>query len=155
MNAVEFNAYAERSIPEYAQDKVDSGQWSKESSLELSRQEFDRMLPEGTETPSNFLFTVRDAVTQENVGMLWYAVQDRAGECVAYVYDVLVEPPYQRMGYGTRIFEALEVEVGSHGLCGIALHVFGHNTAARALYAKLGYQTTNVNMFKRVSSAGT
>lgn len=155
MNAVEFNTYAERSIPEYAQDKADSGQWSKESSLELSRQEFDRMLPEGTETPSNFLFTVRDAVTQENVGMLWYAVQDRAGECVAYVYDVLVEPPYQRMGYGTRIFEALEVEVGSHGLCGIALHVFGHNTAARALYAKLGYQTTNVNMFKRVSSAGT
>jgi RimJ/RimL family protein N-acetyltransferase len=155
MNAAEFGVYVERSIPEYAQDKVDSGQWSKESSLELSRREFEESLPQGAQTPDNFLFTVRDAATQVNVGMLWYAIQEQAGQRIAYVYDVLVEPPYQRKGYATRAFEALGIEVHSRGLCGIALNVFGHNRAARALYAKLGFQTTSTRMFKKVPSAGT
>jgi ribosomal protein S18 acetylase RimI-like enzyme len=30
----------------------------------------------------------------------------------------------------------------------IRLHVFGHNTAARPLYVKLGYEPTNIVMAK-------
>ena len=33
----------------------------------------------------------------------------------------------------------------------ISLHVFGHNRVARALYEKLGYETTNVNMTEKLS----
>ena len=40
--------------------------------------------------------------------------------------------------------------MGRLGLQGIALHVFGHNTGAQALYGKLGYVPTNINMFKAV-----
>jgi ribosomal protein S18 acetylase RimI-like enzyme len=58
------------------------------------------------------------------------------------------------MGYAMRAFEQLEAAVSSRGLCGIALHVFGHNEAARALYAKLGYRATNISMFKRVLEPG-
>ena len=32
----------------------------------------------------------------------------------------------------------------------IQLHVFGHNSGARALYRKLGYEETNVIMTKRL-----
>ncbi|HEY2559884.1 MAG TPA: GNAT family N-acetyltransferase [Caldimonas sp.] len=155
MNAEEFAAYVERAIPEFANDKVASGQWSRASSLELSRQGYDELLPKGLATPENFLFTLRVAATQVVVGALWYAVQERAGQRIAYVYDVLVEPQYRRMGYATQVFRKLEAEVRSRGLCGIALHVFGHNEAARALYAKLGYQATNIVMFKEVPNAGT
>lgn len=155
MNAMEFSVYAERSIPEYARDKVDSGQWSEETALELSRREFEESLPRGMETPDNFLFTIRDATTQANVGMLWYAIQERAGQRIAYVYDVLVEPSFQRMGYGTRAFEALDIEIRSRGLCGIALNVFAHNRAARALYDKLGFHATSTRMFKPMRGAGT
>ena len=155
MNAKEFAAYVERAIPEFAQDKVASGQWSKASSLELSRQGYDELLPKGLATPENFLFTLREAATQAAVGALWYAIQERAGQRIAYVYDVLVESQHQRKGYATQAFQALEAEVRSRGLCGVALHVFGHNEAAQALYGKLGYQATNINMFKKVPSAGT
>ncbi len=155
MNAEEFAAYVERSIPEFAREKVDSGQWSKEASVELARRGLNELLPRGLATPENFLFTLREAESQENVGMLWFAVQERAGQRIAYVYNILIESQYRRMGYGTRAFESLESEVASRGLGGIALHVFGHNKAARALYAKLGYQPTNINLFKRVPSAGT
>jgi hypothetical protein len=33
----------------------------------------------------------------------------------------------------------------------VALHVFGHNPQAHALYVKLGYITTNTNMFKALA----
>lgn len=98
---------------------------------------------------------LREAVTNTVVGMLWYAIQERAGQRVAYVYDVLVELQHQRKGFATQAFQALEAEVGSRGLCGIALHVFGHNQAGRALYAKLGYQATDITMFKKVPNPGT
>jgi ribosomal protein S18 acetylase RimI-like enzyme len=155
MNAKEFAAYVARAIPEFAHDKVASGQWSKASSLELSRQGYDELLPKGLATPENFLFTLREAASQAAVGVLWYAIQERAGQRIAYVYDVLVEAQHQRKGYATQAFQALEGEVRSRGLCGVALHVFGHNKAAQALYAKLGYQPTNINLFKKVPSAGT
>ena len=79
MTSVEFNAYLEHAIPEYARDKVCSGQWSEESSLELSRQGFEELLPQGLATQANVLFTVREVTSQTSVGMLWYAVQERAG----------------------------------------------------------------------------
>ena len=43
---------------------------------------------------------------------------------------------------------ALEEEARRFGLTALALHVFGHNTAARALYEGIGYQITNINMRK-------
>ena len=155
MNAREFAAYVERAIPEYAQDKVESGQWSKASSLGLSRQGYAELLPKGLETPDNFLFTLHDRATLQEVGMLWYAVEERASERIAYVYDILVEQEHQRKGYASQAFAALGLEVASRGLSGIALHVFGHNRPARALYAKLGFRPTNISLFKKVSSAGT
>jgi ribosomal protein S18 acetylase RimI-like enzyme len=38
------------------------------------------------------------------------------------------------------------------GLAGIALHVFGHNQSARALYEKLGYAPTNLNLYKPLAA---
>ena len=85
--------------------------------------------------------------------MLWFAVQEQAGRRVAYVYDVGIRPEYQRRGYATAAFTALEGETRARGLAGIGLHVFGHNPGARALYEKLGYEATNIHMFKKVPRA--
>jgi len=147
MTQPEFLAYIEESIPSYAADKVASGQWSELEALALSRKTFDELLPQGLATPDNQLFTIVDADSRR-VGMLWIAVQDRAGRRVAYVYDVSIAPEHRRQGHAVRAFEALEAKVRDMGLAGIGLHVFGHNHGAQALYARLGYQTTNINMFK-------
>lgn len=45
---------------------------------------------------------------------------------------------------------ALEGEVRALGLSGVGLHVFGHNAGALALYRKLGYQPTSIQMFKAI-----
>ena len=84
------------------------------------------------------------------VGMLWIAGLERAGQRIAYVYDISVRPEHRRKGHAASAFAALEGKVRELGLSGIALHVFGHNAGAVALYTKLGYQATNINMFKAV-----
>ena len=149
----EYNAWLEIVVPEYAEDKVASGQWSAESALELSRKEYSELLPRGKDTENNYLYTVL-SVEGNPVGTLWFVAKDRADRRIAYVYDIYVAPEHRRCGHAFRAFQALESEVARLQLTGIALHVFGHNQAAQALYVKLGYVATNINMFKPVVIAG-
>lgn len=87
------------------------------------------------------------------VGVLWIAAKERAGQRIAYVYNVGIEPNHRRKGHASRAFVALEDQVRALGLSGIAPHVFGHNAAAQALYAKLGDRQTNFNLFKPLASS--
>ena len=71
---------------------------------------------------------------------------DASGSFIVTLFAVSAE-------HGTGAFEALEDKVRSLGLEGIALHVFGHNRGAHALYEKLGFQATNIHMFKDLAPA--
>ena len=153
MEESEFVVWKEQAIPAYASDKVASGQWSHEASLGLSRKEFEELLPKDHQTPDNHFFTILDE--QFNVvGTLWFAVKTKFTSRIAYVFDVEVFPQHRRKGHAFRAFLALEDEVQRLCLSGIALHVFGHNTSAQALYAKLGFEPTNISLFKSVGAAG-
>ena len=149
MTASEYADWFGQSITGYAADKVASGQWTAEESLALSRKENAELLPLGLETPGNHLFTIIDRQSVP-VGMIWFGVRKKFGADVAYVFDVQIRPERQREGHAARAFAALEEELRRRGLTGIALHVFGHNEAARALYAKLGFEPTNISMFKPI-----
>lgn len=149
MTKTEYAAWLKESIPAYAADKVASGQWPQEASLELARKENDGLLPQGIETPHNYFYTIVDRQLNA-VGILWFAVKIKFNSRIAYVFDVSVSQERQREGHALRAFNALEAEVRKLWLSGIALHVFGHNDGARALYAKLGFQPTNISLFKSV-----
>lgn len=153
MTETEYAAWLEAAIPAYASDKVDSGHWSEEDSLERSQMEFAELLPQGLATPDNFLFTITD-LQATAVGVLWFAVRTRFDARVANVFDITVWPERRREGHAFRAFVALEDQVRALGLSGIALHVFGHNKGAQALYAKLGFQPTNISLFKPVAPPG-
>ena len=56
------------------------------------------------------------------------------------VQDVFVDEAHRRRGIAARLSEAAEQRVRARGLGRIALDVDVENAAARALYAKLGYQ---------------
>ena len=143
--------FAEKSIPSHAAEKVASGQWSPQKSLDLARQSFNALLPQGLATPEHYFFTIMDK-EQTAVGMVWMAAQDRAGKRIAYIYNVSIELQHRRKGHATRALQALDDEIRRLSLSGLALHVFGHNSSAHALYVKLGYLTTNINMFKSITT---
>jgi len=146
----EFEAYMAHAVPAYAREKVESGQWAGGESLDLARKEVERVLPQGLTTPDHHLFSIRNETEADGVGMVWIAAQERAGKKIAYIYDVWIREEHRRKGYATQAFTALEKVVRQLGLSGISLHVFGHNTAAQALYRKLGYKATNIVMFKEI-----
>jgi ribosomal protein S18 acetylase RimI-like enzyme len=149
MTEAQYLAYLDEAIPGYAAEKVTSGQWSPEESLELSRRAFRDLLPQGIDTPENYLCTVQDDHGNP-VGMLWFGAQDRAGKRIAYVYDVSIQSGHRRKGLATSAFLALEEEARTMGFSGIALQVFGFNMEAQLLYSKLGFQPTNISMYKSV-----
>ena len=149
MTQPEYAAWLAETIPAYAADKVASGQWAEDAALELSKKEYAELLPQGPETPENHLFTILDQESAP-VGVLWFAVKTKFNARIAFVLDVTVREGRRRQGHARRALLALEGEVRKLGLSGIALHVFGHNTGAQALYAKLGYRPTNISLFKPV-----
>ena len=109
------------------------------------------LLPQGPDTPDNVLYTLHDPHEDADVGVLWYALQRTPHATTAFIYEVEVFEAYRRRGYATQAFTLLETDAAARGATRIGLHVFGHNTAARALYEKLGYHATNINMRKELS----
>jgi ribosomal protein S18 acetylase RimI-like enzyme len=150
LTGAEFADYQATSIPIYAHEKIRSGEWAEADALRLAREAFDVLLPNGLDTPDNYLFGLREAAHGSLLGVLWFAIRQRAGDRIAYVYEIVIHPQFQRQGHASAAFRALEDKVREMGLSGIALHVFGHNTGARALYESLGYQATNITMFKPI-----
>ncbi|HWH81134.1 MAG TPA: GNAT family N-acetyltransferase [Burkholderiaceae bacterium] len=149
MTPAEFAAWREAAIPGYAADKVASGQWAAPDALALSAKEYDELLPQGLATPDQHFYAIVDAQGAP-VGTLWFAVKTKFGAPIAYVFDVRIDAALRRRGHARATFVALEGEVRRLGLRGVALQVFGHNAAARALYAGLGYEPTNISLYKAV-----
>lgn len=150
MRPERYAAYLQAAIDGYAKDNVDSGRWPRENALEHARADFASLLPQGLATPDNYLFEIKSTETGPTVGFLWFAVEDRYGLRSAYIYDVEIHAEWRRRGHATRALQALEQRVAELGLASIGLHAFGHNLGAQTLYAKLGYEVTDVNMVKRL-----
>src|SRR5215472_11477209 len=110
MTQEEYTSYQEPAIAEYAQGHVEDGQWSADEALERSREEFQGLLPEGVDTPNNYLFTVVNGEGQK-VGILWFAVRESGGKLWAWVYDVRIDEAFRRRGYAQEAFAELENKV--------------------------------------------
>ncbi len=150
MNEDDYQAYLARSIPEYAADKVRAGNWSEAEALERSRLEYEQILPEGIHTPGHFVGKLLDEAGQA-VGYLWYNRLEKKPD-TAFIYDFEIYTPYRRRGYASQALAALELHARAQGIRRLELHVFGDNTAARALYMKSGFFETNVNMAKNIDA---
>jgi len=150
MTPAEFAAYLDRSVGEYAREKVRVGEFTPERAAEQSRAEYAVLLPEGTRTNGMLLFTAFDGA--EAVGMLWLALPT-ARRRQAWVYELWVAPSARSRGYGRAIMRAGERELASRGVTEVGLNVFGDNATAIALYESLGYTVLAQQMSKRVDGS--
>lgn len=146
MTQVEFDAYLERAVPEYAQAHVQAGGCEAGEALALAQADYAALLPLGLATKDHHLFTLRDG--DAAVGMLWFQARDKQGRKSAYVFDFYVDPDQRRKGYGSLAMRALEEHVGAMGIARINLNVMGWNDAARALYEKCGFRVAGIGMTK-------
>jgi ribosomal protein S18 acetylase RimI-like enzyme len=151
MTQDDFDEWKTRSIRDYADEKVKAGNWKLEEAPHLAEQTFASILPQGFSTKDHHFFSIRNASSGEKVGIVWYAVNREGKRPFAYLWDFLIFEQYRRRGYASETLRLLEEKVREQGLDTISLHVFGHNHAAKQLYEKSGYLTTNIQMSKKIA----
>ncbi|WP_370295051.1 GNAT family N-acetyltransferase [Rossellomorea marisflavi] len=146
MSDKEFTAWWKNSVASYAREKVKAGNFKEETAIEQSESEFQKLLPQGKDTPDHYLFTVIDE--GEHVGMLWFHTNHEIKE--NYIFDIEMLESKRAMGYGKQTLQALEELSREMGMDKISLHVFGHNKTAIGLYTATGFETTNIIMSKQL-----
>jgi RimJ/RimL family protein N-acetyltransferase len=145
-----FEAFMALSMKDQAQGQVQAGVWRAEDAAGNMERLRSQFLPNGLTTPNHYFFTIEDTGTGTKVGALWYTVEDEEGKRQFFVMDIQIDNAYRRQGYGSQAFKAMEEQAREMGIGTIALHVFEHNRAARAMYEKLGYVGTGNMMSKEI-----
>lgn len=153
MTQEQYSEWLEASIREFAEERVRAGNATPEEAEDYSRRAFSRLLPQGLATPGQWLYSV-ESEEDGPVGVIWLGSgQEGLPASTGFIYDLAIAPAHRRKGYATQAMLLLEGEARNLGMDALALHVFGHNHAARALYERLGYEVTNLNMRKRLGDA--
>lgn len=80
---------------------------------------------------------------------------NRISDSAWYVSFVMIDPDYQRRGFGRRILEAAIEEARRDGGQRAILHVVSDNHAARNLYVSAGFKEFESLVFYAKDSAGT
>ncbi len=127
----------------YARSVAASGQ-SAQDAARSAADTYAQLLPQESATPGHHFWYAYDG--DRRIGFLWVKVTGGA----AFVYNIAVEADLRRRGYGRAIMLAAERWCRDNALTRIGLHVFAHNTGARALYEQLGFTETGRNMAKNL-----
>jgi ribosomal protein S18 acetylase RimI-like enzyme len=151
MTRGEYETWRATSIAGYAAEHVRAGNWSAEEAPEEAREAFEHYLPNGLDTERHYVCAIVAEPSGEKVGHLWYAVVSAAGGSATFIYDIGTDEPHRHKGFATAALKELEREAARLGTDSIRLHVFGSNTAARSLYAGLGYSETDIQMVKTLT----
>ena len=145
-----WESWRTTSISEYAAAKVRAGTWSEDEAVARAEREFAELLPQGLATPGHELRSII-AVDGSDMGSVWLGPRDAPGAGTCFIWDIVVHPGVRGRGYGRAALLALEPLARELGYDAIALHVFGDNAVARALYRTSGYTETDVTMVKALS----
>lgn len=153
MTEVEFNNYLKSLIEEYSKDCVRSKGITLENARIQSELEIKVLLPKGFRTPDIFVCFIKNIYTSQYLGQIWYIHEPI--KKYTFLADIEIFTEFRNKGFGTHALKLLEEEVNNLGCKAILLHVFKHNTEARRLYEKLGYEViqkvdTGFNMAKKL-----
>ena len=133
MTATELAAYVDVAVGKYAADRERAGE-SPDVALAAAESSFASMLPDGTESAGQHLFTARH--DGEACGLLWLGSRwpDQG-----WIYDVELDPRFRGRGLGAAVLAGAARHTRGAGHGWLGLNVFGHNEHARRLYERLGY----------------
>lgn len=136
-------------IKEYAEEKVKAGVWIEQGSLERSRDEFTRLLPNGKNSENQHI----KGILNENgniVGSIWFGVYLNLEPYGAFIWDFRIDEEFRGKGYGKDALVELNTLLKQMKIDKVTLHVFAHNTVAVNLYKKMGYEVTDLMMSKEI-----
>jgi ribosomal protein S18 acetylase RimI-like enzyme len=147
VTAAEFETFNSMVVAGYAAEIAASGALPADAAAEKARRDHERALPGGLGSPGQLIF--RLVADGQPVGWLWLAVPGEPGNPdMAWVNVVEVDTAFRGRGYGREAMLLAEAEARSRGMRSLGLNVHGGNTAARSLYASLGFEVMTQQMRK-------
>jgi len=149
MSDLEFDSWQTYSRKNYAEEKEKEG-LSKKDALAEAEQSFSRHLPQGKSTPDHYVYALTLKGEDAPIGCLWWGIHKHGSKKVAWIFDIELQPEFRGQGLGRAAMELAQSDVKSKGFQRLGLHVFGHNKAAHSLYQSLGFEPTNVVMYKNL-----
>lgn len=153
MTEADFAEFRPWMIADFARAGAAQGMWTEPESIAGATKEIESLLPKGLATPDHYLRIVRSDESSERVGTLWYARRSSAKGVEVFVYWIGIDEAHRRHGFASAVFTLLEEEARRLGASAIALHVFGDNLGARALYERLGFRPTNLRLSRPVGTS--
>ena len=148
MTKKEFSEYKRFLIEDYAQDASRNYCIPLEEARANSVKQINGMLSQGLSTPNQFLYTIQlsKGSTEVEIGYLWLDINEMKQRCI--LCDIYLHKEFRGKGWGRKTLEVFESQITERGIRKISLHVFANNAVARALYEKLGYKVTGLNLEK-------
>lgn len=143
MSDDDFAAFLRKSVPEYAYDQTQAGNWTSHEAMGKARAEFQQMLPNGPKTPNQHLRIMLDDKDRK-VGMVWYFVDMRGERPKAFLIDFFFFSEDRHKGYEKEAFGVLETELRALGVLRVELQVFSHKTDEVALYQNNGFAQASI-----------
>ena len=147
MTSEDLAAYLAWSIDDYAAAMVRAGRVDEAGAKDLAVTSFERLLPEGVDSPGQTLLVVEDAATGARVGILWFGPSGD-DPSRAWIYDITIDEDRRGQGWGRAAMAAFEGEARARGFASAGLNVHGDNDVARRLYESMGYTETARQMAK-------
>ncbi|MEX0379778.1 GNAT family N-acetyltransferase [Leuconostoc sp. MS02] len=147
MDPNHFQQYINFAVNEYAAEKVAAGTWTPEAAQKNAQLTYDRLLPNGLETPDNFFYSIFN--DSEVVGYIWFAT-DSENSSMAFIFDFEIYKAYQNRGFGSKTLDLVSRETKNMGYTSLGLHVFGSNSRAIHVYQKSGFNITDIKMQKKL-----
>lgn len=136
-------------VEEYAEEKVKAGVWPHEGSIERSRKEFEHLLPQGKDTPDQYVMSVLDD-SGTRIGSIWFGVYRNTEPYGAFIWDFRISEQMRGRGYGKATLEELDKMLKEMNIGKLSLHAFAHNEVAVSLYKKMGFEITDLVMAKEI-----
>ena len=140
LNEESFQNYLKGTLISYAEAHVRAGNWEVSESIQRAEEQIRQLLPQGFSTEGHHFLKIVDDVTEEKVGVIWFAKVENEEEKVVFLYDLVIEKRFRQHGYGKQALYSLEKRVSTQGFNAIYLHVFAFNQVAKSLYDDLGYE---------------
>jgi GNAT superfamily N-acetyltransferase len=149
MSDDEYAEFRERSEARYANEIAAARAIPLSEARRKAVEEHQQLLSEGLRTPGHHLWTAYEG--DQPVGDLWLHIEAKPDGLHAFGYAFEVRPNLRRRGYGRAIAVAVEQKCREMSVVAIGLTVFGPNRAAQSLYEDLGFETTVLQMRKRLA----
>ncbi len=158
----EYPEFIEAVYSSYTEDRALADRTSIENAAKYCKKSKEEDLSQGFSTPGNFFYYIYSG--EERVGALWLTIYDKdpladkrepvmdltkpSPTRYIYVSDIIIYEPYRRRGYASAALLEAERVGRETGCVRIDLNVFARNPGAQALYKKLGYSFSTLQMNK-------